>query len=68
MIHSLLIWLNIFCMYYENESQSYSFVPTTNNSLIRYLGEGLQKNQLCVYLSMHNIIKDQAKNNTITNS
>ena len=49
------------CMYYENESQSYSFVPTTNNSLIRYLGEGLQKNQLCVYLSMHNIIKDHPK-------
>jgi hypothetical protein len=47
------------CMYYENESQS-SFVPITNNSL-RYIDEGLRQDQLCVYLSMHNLEKDHPK-------
>ena len=48
------------CMYYEKESQSSSSVPITN-SLLRYLGEGLQKDQLCVYLSLHNMEKDRQK-------
>ena len=48
------------CMYYENESQS-SFVSITNNGLLRYIDEGLQQNQLCVYLSMHNLEKDHPK-------
>ena len=47
------------CMYYENESQS-SFVPITNNSL-QYIDEGLRQDQLCVYLSMHNLEKDIQK-------
>jgi hypothetical protein len=47
------------CMYCEKESQS-SSIPITN-SLLRYLGEGLQKDQLCVYLSMRNIEKDRPK-------
>ena len=49
------------CMYYENESQSSSFVSITNNGLLRYIDEGLQQNQLCVYLSMHNLEKDHPK-------
>ena len=48
------------CMYYENESQSSSFVSITNN-VLRYIDEGLQQNQLCVYLSMHNLEKDHPK-------
>ncbi|HEX6294567.1 MAG TPA: MEDS domain-containing protein [Nitrososphaeraceae archaeon] len=52
------------CMYYEKESQSSSSssssVPIAN-SLLRYLGEGLQKDQLCVYLSLHNMEKDYPK-------
>ena len=47
------------CMYYEKESQSTS-VPIAN-SLLRYIGEGLQKDQLCVYLSLYNIEKDHPK-------
>ena len=48
------------CMYLEMESQLSSFLPITN-SLLRYLEEGLQQNQLCVYLSMNNLKKDHQK-------
>ena len=49
------------CMYYEKESQSSSsFVPIAN-SLLRYISEGLQKDHLCVYFSMHNLEKDHPK-------
>ena len=48
------------CMYLEMESQFSSFLPITN-SLLRYLEEGLQQNQLCVYLSMNNLKKDHKK-------
>jgi hypothetical protein len=49
------------CMYYENELQPPSFSDSFVTSLLRYLGEGLQKDQLCVYLSMHNMKKDHLK-------
>gem|GEM_PF-2026232 len=51
------------CMYCEKElqsSSSSSSVPITN-SLLRYIDEGLQQNQLCVYLSMHNMKNDHPK-------
>jgi len=48
------------CMYLDMESQLSSFLPITN-SLLRYLVEGLQQNQLCVYLSMNNLKKDHQK-------
>jgi hypothetical protein len=48
------------CMYNEIGSQSSSSVPITN-SILRYLDEGLQKDQLCVYFSMHNMKKDHPK-------
>ena len=48
------------CMYCEKESQSSSSIPITN-SLLRYIDEGLQKDQLCVYLSMHNMKRDHPK-------
>ena len=48
------------CMYCEKESQSSSSIPITN-SLLQYIDEGLQKDQLCVYLSMHNMEKDHPK-------
>ncbi|MDF2738325.1 MAG: hypothetical protein K0S93_2185 [Nitrososphaeraceae archaeon] len=47
------------CMYYEKESQ-YPSVPIAN-SLLRYIDEGLQQNQLCVYLSMNNMKNDHLK-------
>lgn len=49
------------CMYYENELQPPSFSDSFVTSLLRYLGEGLQQNQLCIYLSMHNMKKDHPK-------
>jgi hypothetical protein len=51
-------------MYYENElqsSSSFSFSVRIANSLLRYIGEGLQHNQLCVYLSLYNMEKDHLK-------
>lgn len=49
------------CMYYENESQSSSLPNLFVPSLLRYLGEGLQQNQFCIYISMHNMKKDHLK-------
>ncbi|HET9806163.1 MAG TPA: MEDS domain-containing protein [Nitrososphaeraceae archaeon] len=49
------------CMYYEIESPPSSFPIITNNGLLRYIDEGLRQNQLCVYLSMHNLEKDHPK-------
>ena len=48
------------CMYLDMESQLSSFLPITN-SLLRYLEEGLQQNQLCVYLSMNILENDNIK-------
>jgi hypothetical protein len=48
------------CMYMEMESQLSSFLPITD-SLLRYVEEGLQQNQLCVYLSMNILEKDHSK-------
>jgi hypothetical protein len=48
-------------MYSEKDSQSsYSSVPIAN-SLLRYIGEGLQTDQLCVYLSLYNVKRDHPK-------
>ncbi|MFB5600423.1 MAG: MEDS domain-containing protein [Nitrososphaeraceae archaeon] len=49
------------CMYYENELQSHSFSSSFGTSLIRYLTEGLQQNNLCFYFSMHNMEKNHRK-------
>ena len=49
------------CMYYEIELPSPSFSDSSVTSLLRYLGEGLRQNQLCIYLSMHNMEKDHPK-------
>jgi hypothetical protein len=65
------LYLNIFddsahhvtehiCMYLEMESQLSSFLPITSN-ILHYLCEGLQQNQLCVYLSMNNLKKGHSK-------
>lgn len=65
------LYLNIFddsahdvtehiCMYLEMESQLSSFLPIPSN-ILQYLGEGLQQNQLCVYLSMNNLKKGHSK-------
>ena len=49
------------CMYYENELQPFSFSDSFVTSLLRYIYEGLQQNQLCIYFSMHNMKKDHPK-------
>jgi len=46
------------CVCYENELQPPSFSDSFVTSILRYLGEGLQYNQLCIYLSLHNMKKD----------
>ena len=43
---------------YENELQPPYFSDSFVTSILRYLGEGLQHNQLCIYLSLHNMKKD----------
>ena len=56
------------CMLYEddhlqNPSSSSSFiVPSNTNSILRYINEGLQQDQLCIYLSLNNIKKDHSEN------
>ena len=49
-------------MYYENEIQPSisSSVSITNTSLLRYIGDGIKKDHLCVYISMHNLEKDHS--------
>lgn len=39
----------------------FSKVPSPQGGVISYLVEGLQKEQLCVYHSMHNIVKEHQK-------
>ena len=48
------------CMYYESQSSS-PFDPIANNSLLRYISEGLQRDHICIYLSMNNLETDHPK-------
>jgi hypothetical protein len=48
------------CMYYQSQLSS-RFYPIINNNLLRYIGEGLQREQVYVYLSMNNLEKDHPK-------
>lgn len=45
-------------IYDENKLQLPYFSDSFVTSILRYLGEGLQHNQLCIYLSLHNMKKD----------
>ena len=54
------------CMLYEeNESKNYSssssIAPLITNSILRYISEGLEQDQLCIYLSMNTITKNHSE-------
>jgi hypothetical protein len=51
-------------LYEENESKNYSsssIAPLITNSILRYISEGLEQEQLCIYLSMNTITKNHSE-------